>query len=156
MKFPHLIVLALGLFCVPDTFARLGETVAECQQRYGTATKVDSKTLTFDKAGYFIVISFFEGKADSIAYTKLKTDGNGTPIKISDNEIDQLMKLHSGDLEWKKREVISINDEWETSQRDFFAYYDKLHNFLIITTKGFVERNNAEKKAKEDKAIKGL
>ena len=150
MKFPHLIVLALGLFCVPDTFARLGETVAECEQRYGTATKLDSKTFSFKKAGFAMMITFFEGKADSITYVKEDLS------HISENQQSQLRKLHSADLEWTKSKDISTNNEWNTPQNEFWSHYYTVEKLLVVGTRGWVERLDAEKKAKEDKAIKGL
>ena len=80
----------------------------------------------------------------------------GISVAMSENEIEQLLKVNSGERVWKKREVISVNQEWQTEDGDLAASYRTLENNLVIATKGNLERAAAAKKSKENKALEGF
>ena len=137
-------------------FARISETLQVCEQRYGAPIKSANDSATFRKGGFLIVITFFEGKADSILYTKTEKNVLNKSAEISANEIQQLLKLNGGEREWKKSGGISMDREWDTEDGELFAFYKTLDNYLAVGTKGFSDRAKARKKAKENKGLDGF
>ena len=67
--------------------------------------------LLYQKSGLGILITFFNGKADSIAYRKIATNALGKGEQLSENEIEILLNNNSGGVPWKKRLAISMNRE---------------------------------------------
>jgi hypothetical protein len=101
-------------------------------------------------------VHFYEGKADAIQYQKLEMDALRHPVKMSDNETETLRKANIGNREYKKNEVISADETLVTTDGAMFTYQPWQKNCLVIMTKGYVERGEAEKKATEDKTLGGF
>jgi hypothetical protein len=80
----------------------------------------------------------------------------GKGESISDNEIEILMQNNSYGKKWKKSSAISMNRIWETEDGSLFAHYMNFDNILHISTRGYVDRSDAAKKAKESQALDGL
>jgi len=148
-----LVGLLLLLPLPATTFARIGETPTQCEARYGKAVRTDKDTglVTFLKSGFFIMVRFHQGKADSIAYSKEQRD-----MKMSDNEIETLLKANSGGEKWKKIGIISMKQQWQTENGLLFAIFDTFDNMLLVFTKECFEREKAREKAKEDKKLDGF
>jgi hypothetical protein len=151
-----LIILILHCVISSFAFARIGETLQVCEQRYGTPTKTANESVAFQKGGFVIIITFFEGKADSIIYSKATRNALGKGTEISDNEIQQLLKLNGGERAWNKSGGISMDREWDSEDGELFAFYKTIDNYLAIGTKGFNDRTKAKKKAKENKGLDGF
>jgi hypothetical protein len=66
----------LALLCPKPTHARLGESIDQCNLRYGDPIKKDSSRgfwlYTYDKFDLEIVVSFLDNKCFFITYTKKK------------------------------------------------------------------------------------
>lgn len=101
MKTILLITLA---FTTTIATARIGETPAECQKRYGEPVKVNKgdQSISYKKAGFFIHITFMDGKAAQLFVCKNEQDALGNFPKISEAEIDSLLKANKGSGEWVK------------------------------------------------------
>ena len=80
----------------------------------------------------------------------------GKGAKISDNEIEFLLKSNSGDTPWKKRSAISMNREWESENSNLFATYITFENLLMVATQDYLAREKAKKNAQEGKTLDGF
>jgi len=158
MKNQTSVLLAVMLFLPACVFARIGETPAQCETRYGKAfkTDTDSGMSFFRKGGFLIMVGFHQGKAGLVSYRKEETDILDNAKEMSDNEIETLLKANGGNKKWKKREIISMDKEWQTEDGTLFAQYMTMQNYLTVVTKEYIEREDAKKKAKEKKDLEGL
>jgi hypothetical protein len=99
----------LALLCPKPTHARLGESIDQCNLRYGDPIKKDSSRgfwlYTYDKFDLEIVVSFLDNKCFFITYTKKETDDNFSPrpLPFSDAEISTLLKANSSNETWRLR-----------------------------------------------------
>ena len=150
------ILLFLISIVASPAFARLGDTPQQCQERYGAPLQTQAPWTYYQKSGFIIMVSFYEGKVDCIGYRKAEVNILKKSIAISDNEIEQLLKVNSGPATWKKRDVISMDREWQTEDGGLSAVYTAIDNYLLLFTKGYSDRATAAKKAKENKALQGF
>jgi hypothetical protein len=134
--------------------AQIGETLGMCKQRYGEPYKSTEQAVYFRKLPFKIMVRFYQGKADCIVYLEENELGYG--IIMSDSQIGQLLKLDGRGRNWKRREGISMDRQWETEDGQLSAFYKTFENYLTVATKGFYERAAAEKKAKKNKAVGGV
>jgi hypothetical protein len=157
-RYTSTVILVLALFVAREATARIGETPEQCRARYGEPTKVekDKNMLLFQKGGVLIIVNFYDGKADMISFRKAKQNILGMAEEFSDNEIQNLLKANGGTREWKQREIISMNKEWQTEDGEFLAHLRAMDNIMIIATKAHLAREVAKKKAKEDKNMDGF
>lgn len=146
--------ILLLLVLAASAHGRIGETFDQCVTRYGPSLN-DYGVRVFEKAGFRIGITFHEGKADVIAYKKMKKNIIGTADEISENEIIGLLQINAV-RPWRKRQIISMDREWETEEGDVLAFYGTMDHQLMVATKAALERLAAAKKAEEDKRLKGL
>jgi hypothetical protein len=162
MNTTRIIVLGLVLLLPVRVIARIGETPAQCEARYGKPIKSFESTdsIGFRKAGLSVLVGFHEGKADMIVYEKDATDTSGESNKMSDNEIETLLNANGGDKKWKNMNTISMSPDvsvvikrWETEDGALIAEYEVLRNMLIVSTK---ERKEREQKSKEEKKLEGF
>jgi len=150
--FPTLFALLLAIST--SAVARIGETPKECEKRYGPRASSSDEGDLFEKGEFVILITFFEGKADRIAYGK-KKDKRGQHGEFSDNEIEQLLKANSGGREWKKTPT-SPRSQWLTVDEELIAGYGGPPYSLVIFTKAYSKRSSAESKEKEIKNLEGF
>jgi hypothetical protein len=80
----------------------------------------------------------------------------GKGEKISENEIEILLKSNAGGVPWQKRAVISMNRNWETENGELLATYLTFENLLMVGTKDHLAREKAEKAAKEGQKLEGF
>jgi tetratricopeptide (TPR) repeat protein len=139
-----------------SVLGRLGETPQQCQQRYGTPIISSGSVFGFKKAGFVIVINFFEGKADEIGYRKFELNALGKETEISTNEMEQAKKFIGDGREWKEISLrSSVNREWQTTDGGFYARY-KADFSLWFGTKGRVERTKAAQNSAGTVFLKSL
>jgi hypothetical protein len=137
--------------------ARLGETPAQCAQRYGTpGAQSTADTLYFNKAGFLIAVHFFQGKADYLFFVKQKCNALKIPDEISENELELFMQANGSGKKWIKSEALSINSEWHTDDGTLWAYYRQFDHQLMVSTKSYIERLEAETKDEETKTLQGF
>jgi len=155
MKNYMAILFALGFLSPAPAFARIGETPAQCEARYGKALPGShgSESLCFTNGGfykdggYWIEVDFDQGKADSLKYSKLK---------MSESVIWYLLAANGGDKKWKEVGMHPIY--WQTEDGELRAYPEG-GTTLRVCTKQFDERlaaietKEAERKAKEKKEL---
>ena len=136
--------------------ARIGETLEQCRVRYGKEIRDADGCFGFIKAGFFIMVQFYEGKADSIVFRKVEQNILGIPVEISPNEIQNLLKQNGGGQTWKETNEIIIGSSWATEDEKVLAGYRAMEHILIVFTLDHSLRTLAAKKAKEDKKLEGF
>jgi len=138
--------------------ARIGETPAECQKRYGYRfigeDRYDSpltgaviEKAVYVRSGFFIIVHFLDGRADCIKLRKIDQNVSGIPGEISQMEIVGLLKANAPEREWKRSGQTPNGTTWTTDDGTVIASYTRTDNSLLICTKEYAARANAEGKA---------
>lgn len=108
-----LAVLAALSFVAREAAARMGETIAQCDQRYGAQKQspvdisfplisgVTNRTYTYQ--GWRIQIAFIKGRAAMLRYTKV------TSQTIEDNEVRAILKAETYGGNWTEQSQFSLN-----------------------------------------------
>jgi hypothetical protein len=153
MKTPKILMAALMVACVTSSaFARLGETEAQCEQRYGKpaqSTNVGAiKNSVYHFRSFQIIVSFEDGKSKSEAYAKEDS------AEISNGEITALLDANSGGAPWIEKE--SGLDKVYAGAGDLFASYNWSRHYLMITTKGFMDRTTTTLEGEAKKKLSGF
>jgi len=153
-----IFMLLLVCFAVlPSAEARLGETAAQCQQRYGAPVQADKEGhMMFMKGGFIIMVDIFNGRVETIGFRKVEQNALGMGEKLSDNEIASFLAANGNGKKWKKLEIISMDDNWITEDGDFIAVYKKMDRTLIIFTKEVLARDKEERRQEENKNLRGF
>ena len=137
-------IAAVALTTSATLFARIGETEQECAVRYGEPIKkLPNDSLLYQKADLNILITFFNGKADAIAYRKIAKGE-----QLSENEVEILLNDNSGGVRWQEGEGTSVDREWVTENGELLATYDSGDHLLMVGTKDYLAREEAKKDAK--------
>lgn len=135
--FPHVVLL--GVLCASSAFARIGETEAQIEKRYGepqTSLKQSagytSRAYVFQ--GFDIIVSFENGVSCGESYRH----SNGTPLL--DPEIRTLLQANSGNGKWNVANQSGFTTIYKCSDRIRVASYEGLERKLLITTQAFIDR----------------
>ncbi len=156
MKNYMAILFALGFLFPAAAFARIGETLAQCETRYGKAYNTEGSMSAFRKGGLLIGVVFYQGKADVVYYEKEERNIVNLAAEMSENEIETLLKANGGDKKWKKSAVISMDKHWQTEEGELFANYTTIRSQLTVCTREYLEREFEKTKAKEKKQLEGF
>lgn len=151
----RILLLSLQLFAfltiLPcQSFARIGDTLEECNTRYKPFNFFNAKGgHSFYKDGIVIVTYFFDGKVDKIRYFKFDTGASEDALftNLSDSEIQTLLKDNGGARKWVKRK----DGVWETEDRALFASPDDDYTNIWIYTRARLEREIAKKEEQNAK-----
>ena len=159
VKILLLIILSTIVF-QQQLFSRIDETREQCVRRYGGNVNYDEENNLFqyEKADFFIVIHYYKNKVDAITYMKLDKEDESVTLEITDNEIQNILKVNGKKRIWKPVETkgVSKNKLWKTVDGEYYASYKMNENFLIISTKDYASRRKSRTKVKEDSDMKGL
>src|SRR5262245_39132319 len=91
-------IAAVALATSSTLFARIGETEQECAASYaGHIKKLANDSMLYQTAELNIFITFFNGKADAIAYRKIAKDQ-----QLSENEVEILLNGNSDGVRWQE------------------------------------------------------
>ncbi|GEP46404.1 hypothetical protein [Brevifollis gellanilyticus] len=146
-------LLLFLLFCSP-AMARIGETRAQCEARYGPAVSVRSEgeTTVHARAGFKVECSYFEGKCDCILFSKMPASPGLEDLPLTEAEQKTLMEANSGGKSWtQKAEKPEIRMKlWQCD--GLLAAYDGGDHNLRVTTGAYAARLDAKWEA--DQAAK--
>ena len=143
----NLIKFLLPVALLGVVEARIGETVEECEKRYGKP-KVTPDHHFYKKNGYNIAISFHKGKAHSITYGKISKD------KISEHEVLILLKANKSDGKWEKENGIGKTD-WTNG--NLSARNTRMGSkTLVILTDEWLDLLIEKSKQEETKQLQGF
>lgn len=137
--------------------ARIGETLAQCDARYGGPGKLlkDGHHL-YTKPPMQVICRFNSGICESIVLCHTDLNGLNRPTEMSKVEIDALLEVNSAGRTWEKRQMFSMNDEWKTGDDFLYATYTSMDHYLVIMTKAEMDKNAASQAAQEKEKLKGF
>jgi hypothetical protein len=143
------IVLLLHAF-LASSVARLGETVAECEKRYGAGEVFETETMDqalshmgrrvslitgaphklYNFQGWLIKVAFVDGVSVAEQYTK---DSTRSKIRITDAELAVILDANKGDGAWAKEED---GNTWIRTDKTIaeIATTDSIRTGLKLTT----------------------
>lgn len=124
--------------------ARVGETIAQCEARYGEPSKaLDGNTINFLKDGMVITVEHWAGKCVQITYCREE------PLPI--DEIELILEVNAvttADGKWTKRSGgLATITTWSTTNRTRFAMYETIGFTLVITDLKAIAPLNAHRDA---------
>ncbi len=130
--------------------ARIGETEAEVQTRYGDpifmlpSTVEASLTKCYLSDGFSIAVTYMKGR--SVREMFAKADKS----KLTEKEIQRLLKGNAGGATWNAQELAGQKNVpdgllgWRTDdEQPRVALYDARTQALFVTTQRFINQTNA-------------
>jgi len=148
----------LCAICASSAFARIGETEAQIEARYGKPVVTFSKGKERPRKGYLsagfrITVSYLDGVSASEIYQKPDQS------KLSQTEIDTLLAANSGGGTWAESPlVISGLQQWKTGgeSNERTAAYVESNGSLLFTTKRLFDLERTEKAQAEKAKLKNF
>jgi len=127
-------ITVLVLFSA-TAFARIGETEAQIENRYGRSTSSFRSTRGYFYKDFFVIVTFDNAVSGIETYEKR----NGTPISAM--EIKRLLEANSGGTKW--HEPIRNGFDFQYKEKTRFAEYNGLTDTLTIADYRALNRINA-------------
>jgi hypothetical protein len=131
--------IAALVLCGASAFARIGETEAQIEKRYGKPTPSSSPTKGYFYRDLFIIVTFDNGVSGIETYEK--HDGTS----MSAGEIKQLLEANGDGTKWQ--EPVRNRLEIRYKQKTCFAEYNEITNTLTIADYAALSRINARNPA---------
>ncbi len=150
------VTVASFLIIASVASARIGETLEQCEARYGKGSVGKDGEISFTKAGFTIQATFYEGKVDAIGVFKIERDVLGHPKEMSDTEVQTLLEANGGGKAWRKLNAVSMDKQWSNEDGSVMAFMKFTSNILIVSTRASLERGRAAMEAKEKSNLKGF
>lgn len=160
MKNTLFITLLASFFIIHPThsIARVGETVAEIEVRYGKP--IESGTVTsgaegkrYHFEGMEIVVFFADGTSGMEIY--LKTSG-----EFSENEAQIILKANGGAKAWDPYHEAGTHEAWWLEDGSLMAIFHSKSmgepSEISVMSKAFMGRENQKTKDTETKNLEGL
>lgn len=136
--------------------ARLGETLAQCETRYGKTIKASKGYHLFTKGPMSLACRFVDGVCEELVVYHNERDALRHPAEMSEAEIEALLEANSKGSVWSKSEASSLNKEWKTADGLLVAAYFTFEHELVIITKAELDRRSAARAAEEKEKLKGF
>lgn len=140
-------IIALLLFG-PTAFARIGETEAQIEKRYGQPTSSFRSTKGYFYKDFFIIVAFDNGVSGIETYEKR----NGAPMSAV--EIARLLEANGGGTKW--HEPIRNGLEFQYKEKTRFAEYNAVTNTLTIADYSALNRINARNQTLDTQKMTGF
>jgi hypothetical protein len=140
-------ITALVLFGA-TAFARIGETEAQIENRYGRSASSFRSTKGYFYKDFFIIVTFDNGVSGIETYEKR----NGTPMSAA--EIRKLLEANGGGTKW--HEPIHNGFEFQYKEKTRFAEYNAATNTLTIAEYSALNRINARNQTLDTQKMKGF
>lgn len=151
-----LYFVLINIAISPFSYARLGETKEQCDERYGngvlTKPLVENKELNvkiyvYEKNDISIGVTFYKGVAHAITFDKVN---NGLFNKLKPEQIENLLKANLGNAkkwEVKEKDYI-VSQSMVRDDKSASALWLFTSGQLIIISKEIDELYSAEAKEK--------
>lgn len=154
-----LLPLVLCALLVSPALARVGETKAECEARYGKPAKTE-KYLSFDlylyvKSGFVIAVMFDAERAGTVQYQH-ETGEEIIAPEITDAELEALLKANAGGSSWIEDKGVIAKRSWKRADGVLMARYNPLDRTLLMGDVEFGKKLVAAQGSSEAEKIKGL
>ena len=142
------LLLILALMIPQMAAARLGETVEQCDKRYGKVAEKDKSSKIYESKGYRIEVRFQDSVCWCITYRKLDKS------LIAQSVIEKLKSLAG--VGWEVTHSGNGMSEWQTDLMIASDFVYKGKHQLMIRTKAGVARNMAELEKPDLKGVEGF
>jgi hypothetical protein len=125
-------------FCLmaSSIFGRIGETVIQCEARYGTPVKwvTPENIAYFEQGDLRILASFRDGKCVHITFTKAGiANVDESAYIFSEEEINAILKANGG-VKGPPFHHTEGETDWRSSDGQITATYSMKRNMLVIQT----------------------
>ena len=115
-------LLLITLLVLPqNTQCRIGETLQECEKRYGKPVEIKKDTALFFKNSVSVSAHFVDGKVDQITYYRTDPKDSKKTICPSDPEVDILLQANAHGGEWKMELARRNHVIWWNKERGLSA-----------------------------------
>jgi hypothetical protein len=158
------LAAAFALLHCP-AYGRIGETLEECERRYGPAFDVNAGTRPpgvsdgwafFVKSGFKIAVTLFSGRVDCISFGKAHKNALGVADPLSDDEVQLLLNDNGGGRTWSSARRTAHGVEWTTADGALHADYAFSDHVLIIVTDGYVQRFRKDEADQAARRLEGF
>jgi hypothetical protein len=150
--------------------ARIGETLEECEARYGEVTPTTPAPEHFpegcvmhgfEKAGMTVAVTIHDSKVVQIMFWKIEKDAAGKPQPLDAIEIKTLLDANGGGQEWEEapaNEIPPDTEAWYTKLDDgvVLATYARTAGRLTLVTQQFSRAISKSAGNKEKERLKGF
>ncbi|WAC20900.1 hypothetical protein OVA24_05830 [Luteolibacter sp. SL250] len=153
-------VACLCLFPYAAT-ARIGETLQQCESRYGpsTALKIEAETAvySFTKGPYSIAATVWKGTVHSLLISKRSGHAVGISQELTEAEWETFFEANRGQSLWIKKLTDSKNyGFWELSDQSRKAVYELRTHILLFTTREYSAKSASDKAALDKATLRGF
>lgn len=134
LRAPLLSSFLLLLAC-SVAWARVGESRARCDARYGAPVRVsdDGSLVTYRYGAQSVAVHFSRGVADMVSHSKLPSVAGESAFPFSDAQIVAILKANGGERSWLPQGS-AAGGAWRTSDGSLYAvYYPSLNRILVYT-----------------------
>lgn len=139
LALPRRVLCVFGVVLASTSFARIEETLAQAEHRYGKLVEQDEDWYRFKKVPFKVSLHFYHGKVDAIRYRKIEQHPD-KPIDLSEKEIDALLSLNSGGAKWTRKFITSADPEWYAWEPKLHGIHFTAEHALLVLTDEFLER----------------
>ena len=127
------------VLCAATAFARIGETQAQIEKRYGRPTSGSCWTKTYSTKNFFVIVTFDNGVSGIETFQKR----NDSPMPRA--EIEKLLVANSDGSKWARSARNDFQISYTAKTR--FAEYNAITNTLTIADDAAVQRINARNRS---------
>jgi hypothetical protein len=129
-------VAALVILAAP-AFARIGETEAQIEKRYGKAASGSRTTKAYFHKDLFVIVTFDNGVSGIETYQKRD---RGT---LTAGEISSLLEMNGGGMNWRQEKRNEFDFHYQVQGR--LAEYNAVTNTLTVADQETLKRINANR-----------
>ncbi len=132
------IILIIFIITILNASARIGETRAQCDKRYGDVIGEKDGAIVYQTKEILIIVRFHNKICQVIVYQQFQ---NRNTKDLADDQIELLLKVNAG------KRIFSSNGikSWVTSDKYLAAKYNEGKQLVIITKSLFdwqLKQNN--------------
>jgi hypothetical protein len=146
-----ILPILMLIFTIHPLTARIGETIDECDKRYGAVApgwNITEQTRSYRTAAFLIHIQYFEGRAWHITYQGPSDFGN-PPQPLTEDQYKAILQKLSEKEDWRMTSNIGDFITYENRSGTQIATWNQINHWLTIEDSTTREaRIKAEKEAK--------
>lgn len=149
-----IIAAALAACLTSSAFARLGDTEAQIEQRYGKSFHTVAGELPmkmYRHADFIIGVVYINGRSEAELYRK--SDDN---TDLSGDEITVLMQANSDGKEWRKTDGAGISHDIWLRDGASCTHSKFINHGLMIASTVFSKANDEANKHEAEKKLSGF
>ena len=132
--------------------ARIGETEAQIEARYGKPLKTDGDFKAYTANGFTIIVTFLDGRSEGEMFEKPDR------AAFSENELAMLMTANGGGRKWTDAtpQFDFVRKMWRSADGNLTAVYKTIPPTLVIASRKFAEHQERTQKKEETEKLSGF